>query len=1010
MSDGLPESACISVTFSPQGKVIARHLSLPFVSELDGYSVNVIPSPETGKSRVYQSPGGQLWSVVPEGLQEFRDGSWVLHRVPEIAAEPHPSAPGRVIDPIPLVPVRQGLVIFLLPGRLMEFAADTPGQSRTTLLKAAGQTRLERFSGLTLARDGGLWVTGAHGVAKIPGPLRNLKPETVWQEDSVPENLGVENLQAPHEDQQGALTVIGESVTNQRRLVLRFDAAQNWTLCALSVGKLRQAWCASDGTCWGFDIDSLLQWDLGRTAEPFENDEVSARQYFDATVEPGGAFWLATSDGLFRHAPPLWQTPAASRKINSLVRCLAVDPETRLWFVAGNRLCSLQGANLQSHAFRLPGQPGLQPRAFYQLGNGALILAAADPEAIAGDRLYEFHPGNATFDPTTIPDSARFVRALGVLKDGSLCLQTFPDASPAAASNLERFDGRQFELLAEAPSADVIGTNTSSVFTAENGDLWLAGELATACYHERKWRVFASTDKTTPRAALTFAELADGKIWCAAPDEVWEFDGRNWSVLRRAFDRINAMLHTRDGSIWIASNSGLHRYYQGAWLENGTDEGLPGAAVRELFQDQSGLWAATTRGLSLFHPEADKDPPQSTIQLASDSRANLYEGSPVTLTFSAQDKWDYTRRDRLLFSYRRDDLDWSPFQDLNQFSFQELTAGKHYFQVKALDRAGNLELKPAQLEFTILLPWYKETRLVLISVGGIGAALFFAGLAFNRHRQLLHSYAAVEEKVAERTRQLELANRELAHSQKMKALGTLAAGIAHDFNNILSIIKGSTQLIEDNLDNPDKIRLRADRIKTVVEQGAGIVNAMLGFSRESSQEPALCDLNAIVEDTLTLLGDRFLREVQLGFKPTPELPRVMASRDFTQQILLNFIFNAAESMPDNKKIVISTTEVLKLPADMVLLPLEAAAWVAVSVQDFGCGIPAENISRIFEPFFTTKALSAHRGTGLGLSMAYELAKKLGAGLAVQSQVGKGSTFTLILPVRMLPPRATSEPL
>ena len=86
--------------------------------------------------------------------------------------------------------------------------------------------------------------------------------------------------------------------------------------------------------------------------------------------------------------------------------------------------------------------------------------------------------------------------------------------------------------------------------------------------------------------------------------------------------------------------------------------------------------------------------------------------------------------------------------------------------------------------------------------------------------------------MAERTRELEVASRELFHSQKMNALGTLAAGIAHDFNNILSIIKGSAQIIEDNLENQDKVRTRVDRIKTVVEQGAGIVKAMLGFSRD----------------------------------------------------------------------------------------------------------------------------------------------------------------------------------
>src|SRR5207237_2509456 len=114
-------------------------------------------------------------------------------------------------------------------------------------------------------------------------------------------------------------------------------------------------------------------------------------------------------------------------------------------------------------------------------------------------------------------------------------------------------------------------------------------------------------------------------------------------------------------------------------------------------------------------------------------------------------------------------------------------------------------------------------------------------------------------KVAERTRELEITSRELVHSQKMNALGTLAAGIAHDFNNILSIIKGSAQIIEDNLDNAEKVHTRVNRINTVVEQGAGIVKAMLGFSRDSDGQMVHCDLNNVARETIKLLGDRFLR-------------------------------------------------------------------------------------------------------------------------------------------------------
>jgi signal transduction histidine kinase len=102
---------------------------------------------------------------------------------------------------------------------------------------------------------------------------------------------------------------------------------------------------------------------------------------------------------------------------------------------------------------------------------------------------------------------------------------------------------------------------------------------------------------------------------------------------------------------------------------------------------------------------------------------------------------------------------------------------------------------------------------------------------------------------------------------------------------------------------------------------------------------------------------------------------------------------------DKRKHVVLATRLLDVPpASPVLAPARAARYVAVSVRDFGCGISPDNLPRIFEPFFTTKAFSARRGTGLGLSMVYELARKMEAGVAVESVVDQGSTFTLILPV------------
>src|SRR4051812_38408423 len=225
MADGMPDAACIAVSLTAQGKVLAGHMNRSEATELDGYSLNLLNVPENGKGRIYGSPGGQLWTVASEGVLEFRENAWSLRRVPEIAAEMQ-NSPTRMVDPVPLVPIRQGLALFLLSDKLMELNSEDPEHPRTRILKLASQTDLVKFSSLAVAKEGGLWTTGSRGLAQAPGPLRSLKPETPWREYPIPAALAATNLSEPHEDGMG-VTTLAENVTNHQKLVLYFNG-QNW--------------------------------------------------------------------------------------------------------------------------------------------------------------------------------------------------------------------------------------------------------------------------------------------------------------------------------------------------------------------------------------------------------------------------------------------------------------------------------------------------------------------------------------------------------------------------------------------------------------------------------------------------------------------------------------------------------------------------------------------------------------------------------------------------------------
>lgn len=988
IADGLAEPGFNAVTLTSQGRLIAASLSGAEAAELDGYSVSNFPAPPGNAGRIGESPGGQRWAMVSEGLLEFKDEAWVLHPVPEIAAAYLSGFPRKGVLPS-FLPVRQGCVLFLLPQGLMEFSEENPDRPRTLQIHAAAQTQIGLFTGMTVSPDGTLWISGVYGLLRVNGPVRNLSPVSAVQAYRPPAELAVDELGQPEATDAGGVTVLADSAAGKQ--VVTFDG-RNWATLPVGSRNVIRAWNGPDGAIWAATAESLLEWPAGRT-NWVESEDISPGQINDVAVEPAGAFWLATADGLFRCAASLWSKPAALGDLNGPVSGLMPAGQGRLECIADGRVQVVEGESRRS--FALPPAVRESHAAAFPLKDGTLVTSV---EGTA----WRFKPENGSSGMLPLRDDVRHAVPIGMLPDGNVCIY-----SAGGNAYLDEYDGSQIRPL-PAPADLRQDAGISTLYTARNGDWWLGGQNV-RWYHDGRWQRFLSTDETAPENATAFAELPDGRIWCATPDKLWQFDGQNWLLVQTWFNHITALLGSRSGEIWLASNGSLFRFCQGVWLEYGAGDGLPNGAVNALCESPGGqVWAATSHGVFAFHPEADSDPPRTYARWLAGGDRRLYEGTTLDVLFDGRDKWKYSGREGLLFSYQLDHEGWSPFRDATALSLPNVAAGRHSLQVRAIDRAGNVDATPAALEFAVVTPWFREARLWGVLVLGLVAAVFFAAVAWQRHRQLIRSYAEVERKVAERTRELEVATQELMHNQKMNALGTLAAGIAHDFNNILSIIKGSAQIIEDNPDRPEKIRTRVERIKTVVQQGAEIVDAMLGFSRGSDATTTRCDINLVVGDTLRLLGDRFIRETEVRFERGDGLPELSVSREFIQQILINFIFNAAEAMEGRKRITLATEAVDRLPPDIFLQPSAAPSFVLISVRDCGAGIAPEIKARIFEPFFTTKALSARRGTGLGLSMVYELAKKMGAGLAVQSVVGEGSVFTLILPVRPEPADKTPE--
>jgi two-component system, NtrC family, sensor kinase len=243
-----------------------------------------------------------------------------------------------------------------------------------------------------------------------------------------------------------------------------------------------------------------------------------------------------------------------------------------------------------------------------------------------------------------------------------------------------------------------------------------------------------------------------------------------------------------------------------------------------------------------------------------------------------------------------------------------------------------------------------------------------------------HQAIVLEQDVTER-RRLE-AN--LAQSEKLAAVGQLAAGVAHEINNPLTAVIANAQILQRSLPPGSDAAESVELILLAGSRAAQVVRNLLDFARKEQYKLERTDINDTIRKALGLLQHEFLsRAVKLQFDPGEDLPPLLASADHLQGVWLNLMMNAMDSFDGQ-------------PGEIHLSTHRHGGEVQVIVADTGKGIPADHLSRIFEPFFTTKAPG--RGTGLGLSVCHRIVKQHGGHIVVDSQAGQGTKFTVSLPI------------
>jgi PAS domain S-box-containing protein len=232
---------------------------------------------------------------------------------------------------------------------------------------------------------------------------------------------------------------------------------------------------------------------------------------------------------------------------------------------------------------------------------------------------------------------------------------------------------------------------------------------------------------------------------------------------------------------------------------------------------------------------------------------------------------------------------------------------------------------------------------------------------------------------------------------KLEAVGCLAAGIAHEFNNLLTVIQGHTDLLSGKPLGTRSAGESLARIAQASQRAASLTRRLLAFSHKQPVRFKPVQLSVAVQGLPKMLGQLIGEAYQLRLECAADLPAIRADEGNVEQILVNLALNARDAMPDGGIIQIATSlAVFDEAAARNNLEARPGTFVCLMVSDTGCGISPEVLGRIFDPFYTTKDVG--KGTGLGLSTVHGIVQQHAGWLEVASEVGKGSTFKVFLPV------------